>query len=68
MTGAELTTVEQRGTLIYMIGIEARTMTGWFARTPQGIIARRERGRNRWHLCSAEDALAFAPYPRTQQA
>jgi hypothetical protein len=53
--------IERRGKLIYAIGIDVRSIEGHFRLSLDGkvIEARKLRGRNRWRLCSRENALQF---------
>jgi hypothetical protein len=65
MTGGPLPRLgEHRGALVYMVGHEARTFTGWASWSADGsrVIARRYRGRNRWAIASAADVVGFTPH------
>lgn len=49
------------GTLTYVIGEQGYTLRGEFHLTDQGVIARKYRGRNTFHLCSLADVIGFTP-------
>lgn len=53
--------IERRGRLTYMVGITTHTMEGNFRLSLDGrvIEARKVRGRNRWQLCSRDQAVSF---------
>lgn len=51
----------QTGTLIYVIGEQEHSMRGEFHLTDQGVIARKYRGRNTFHLCSLASVIGFTP-------
>jgi hypothetical protein len=53
--------IERQGRLTYKVGDTERVMEGNFRLSIDGrvIEGRKLRGRNRWQVCSTENAVAF---------